>query len=104
MPCQNTDVFAKEDLREYIDVLIRWWKEILLLSILSVTVAALAIIGLRYSQAPIYKASATVVIAGLVSDVTLDERFRTLSDDTTDGESLTTSAAVVVRRAHHVTR
>jgi capsular polysaccharide biosynthesis protein len=70
------------DLRQYIQALIDWWREILLIAI----VAALATAALLYLQqsreTPMYRASATVAIARVVSDINFDERFRTLSEDT----------------------
>lgn len=88
----SSQVYEDEiDLRVYIDTLIAWWKEITLFAIVSALAAGLAVIGLRIVQTPSYEASATVVIASLISDVTLDDRFQTLSDDTGGSGAVTTS-------------
>ncbi len=81
------------DLRQYIDVLIDWWREILLISVLSALVAGGAIFVLGQVQQSQYKATATVVIARVSSDVNFDSRFLTTSEE---GAA---SSAVASRRA-----
>lgn len=65
------------DLRQYIWVLVAWWREILTLSLLTAALAAGAVIGLRFLQDPVYRSSATVAIARTTSNINFDERFQT---------------------------
>lgn len=78
------DTWAAEDeidLRQYIDIIIRWWREILLITFAVALFAALAILALRLLLPPGYEASADVAIVRTLSDVTFDPRFRTTSDE-----------------------
>ena len=68
------------DLRQYIQVLINWSREILIIAILAAILAALAILAIRSLDTPIYQSSATIVIARVKSDIIFDERYRTQSD------------------------
>lgn len=77
---QAPDAWAAEDeidLRQYLDVLIRWWREIVLITLAAVLLAAVGILLLRLILPPQYEASADVAIVRTVSDVNFDERFRT---------------------------
>ena len=65
------------DLRQYLDVVIRWWREIVLIAAGVAALAALSILALRLVTPPSYVATASVAIARTVSDVSFDERFRT---------------------------
>jgi len=65
------------DLRQYLDVLIRWWREILLITLAAVVLTAVGILLMRLLLPPQYEASADVAIVRTVSDVNFDERFRT---------------------------
>lgn len=67
------------DLRQYIEVLIRWWREILLIAFGFAVLAGLAVLALRLLP-PKYEASAEVAIVRVQSDVTFDEKFTTTSD------------------------
>lgn len=69
------------DLRQYLDVLIHWWREIVAITAGAAVLAALGILTLRLMLPPIYVASAGVAIARTVSDVSFDERFRTTADE-----------------------
>src|SRR5690606_16560052 len=69
------------DLREYVEVLIKWWREILLLSVLAAVVAGGAVLALELLRTPLYEASATVAMVRVKSDITFDERYRTLSEE-----------------------
>lgn len=69
------------DLRQYLDVLIRWWREIVLITVGVAALAALAILAQRQLTPPNYVAEASVAISRTVSDVSFDERFRTTSDE-----------------------
>ncbi len=79
---QQTDWADDEiDLRQYADVLIAWWKEILFIAVIFALIAGLAVMGLRFLGAPQYAAAADVAILRTVSEVTFDERFTTTSDN-----------------------
>lgn len=65
------------DLRQYLDVLIRWWREIVLITLAAVVLTAVGILLMRLLLPPEYEASADVAIVRTVSDVNFDERFRT---------------------------
>lgn len=74
------DAWAAEDeidLRQYLDVLIRWWREIVVITLATVVLAAVGIILMRMVLPARYEASADVAIVRTVSDVNFDERFRT---------------------------
>lgn len=73
------------DLRKYLDILIAWWKEILLIGVLSAVAAGLGIIALRLVVGPEYAASADIVMARLVSQIALDERVSISGDDQMTG-------------------
>ncbi|MBX2997330.1 MAG: hypothetical protein KF893_02375 [Caldilineaceae bacterium] len=68
------------DLREYLQVLINWWREIILFTGVVAVIAAGVVLALRYVSAPTYKSAATVAIARVKSDITFDDRYRTLSE------------------------
>ncbi len=68
------------DLRRYIAVIARWWREILLCTLLGAILGGAAVLALRQIGAPQYEAAANVVIARIVSEVTLDERFTTAAE------------------------
>ncbi len=76
------------DLRKYIDVLIAWRWEILLTTTLAALLAAGAVLGLRFLQAPEYTATSTVAIARTSSNINFDENFRT----TLNEQGMTTAA------------
>lgn len=69
------------DLRHYVDVLIAWWKEILLIGVAFALFAG-GIVLLRDQLGPAqYVAQADIVVARLVNEITMDDRFRTEADD-----------------------
>ncbi|MEZ4711355.1 MAG: hypothetical protein R3A44_29435 [Caldilineaceae bacterium] len=69
------------DIRRYLRVLVDWWKEIVVFTIMVVLLVGLTIFGVRYFTAPLYQSTSTVAIVRVSSDVTFDERFRTQSDE-----------------------
>jgi len=82
MPAPDAWVAEDEiDLRQYLDILIRWWREIMLITVVIVALTAVAIITLRSVLPPQYEASADVAIVRTVSDVNFDERFRTNAEE-----------------------
>ena len=77
------------DLRQYLDVLIRWWREIVLITLSTMVLAAVGILLSRLILPAQYEASANVAIVRTVSDVNFDERFRTNPEELrTDTASL----------------
>ena len=81
------------DLREYVLVLVAWWREIAPIAIGAAVVAAVAILLLRLVTPPSYESSATVAIARTQSSITFDERFTTLSQDQLQALSSVDAAA-----------
>jgi uncharacterized protein involved in exopolysaccharide biosynthesis len=78
------------DLRQYLDVLIRWWREIVLITAGVAVLAAVAIWIVEQVLPSTYTASADVAIVRTVSDVSFDERFVTTSDEVSgDTSSIT---------------
>lgn len=75
------------DLRQYVEILIRWWREILLIAFGFALLVGLAILVLRLLPAK-YSASAEVAIVRVQSDVTFDAKFTT----TADAQTVTTNA------------
>ncbi|MBX3012071.1 MAG: hypothetical protein KF832_11220 [Caldilineaceae bacterium] len=78
------DTWAAEDeidLRQYVDVLIRWWREIVVITLGVMVLTAVSILLLRLTLSPQYQASADVAIVRTISDVTFDERFRTNAEE-----------------------
>ncbi len=73
-PYADDDVI---DLRRYISAIGRWWREILLMTVLLGILAAAAVWLLGALSTPSYSAYADVAIVRTVSDVTFDERFTT---------------------------
>jgi uncharacterized protein involved in exopolysaccharide biosynthesis len=85
-PTQPAQPWVDEDeidLRQYIDVLIRWWREIVVITLGVAALAAIAILLLRWILPSAFEASADVAIVRTVSEVQLDERFKTTSDAAT---------------------
>lgn len=81
---QAPDAWAAEDeidLRKYLDILIRWWREIALITLTTVVLAALGILAMRLLLPAQYEASADVAIVRTISDVNFDERFRTNAEE-----------------------
>jgi capsular polysaccharide biosynthesis protein len=68
------------DLRVYVAVLMRWWKEIVLIGLLFGVVAGGGYWLLDLSRENFYESSADVAILRTVSEVTLDERFITTAE------------------------
>lgn len=63
------------DLRKYIDILIKRWREIVLLTVLVVTIATAGVVIVRFTQAPVYQADASVAIVRTQTEVNFDDRF-----------------------------
>lgn len=77
------------DLRIYIDLLLSWWREIVLFTVLAVIVAG----GVSMTQPSIYEATASVAIVKEVSSVDLGSQLGTLTEaDIAGGKYLDPSA------------
>ncbi|MCC6454918.1 MAG: hypothetical protein IT328_08260 [Caldilineaceae bacterium] len=88
MAAQTTEIYPDNvrsdysdeiDLRRYLLVLLKWWREILLIVILAGVLAGVAVATLNNSRTPLYEASADLIIARLSSNIELDERISTTS-------------------------
>ena len=69
------------DPRKYLDLLILWWREIVLCTVIGAISAGGSAYLLQSLTSPTYQAAATAIIARSTSSVTLDERFQTDSDE-----------------------
>lgn len=103
MTVQQPDVYAGEpqtwaddeiDLRRYLAVLVAWWREIALLTVLITALAAGAAWLWQSRQPALYAASTDVVIARLTSRIALDERITT-SEETQQGGVASWRASLV---------
>lgn len=74
------------DLRQYLDTLIKRWREIVIITIAIVALTAAAVLTLRFVQAPVYESEATVAIVRTQTQVNLDERFTTSSGEVTNAD------------------
>ncbi len=63
------------DLRQYIRVLIRWWKLIVSITVIAVIVAVLV----SFTSAAVYEAEATVIITGTRAEIVFEPKYRTYS-------------------------
>ncbi len=76
----NPDTWLPEDeidLRQYVLVLVAWWREIVLIALLTAVAAAALVLLSRFVLPPVYEASATVAIARTQSNISFDDRFQT---------------------------
>lgn len=69
------------DLRKYLDILIAWWKEILLIGALAAAATGAGVYLLRLATPPQYTARADIVMARLVSEIALDQRVNISGDN-----------------------
>jgi uncharacterized protein involved in exopolysaccharide biosynthesis len=73
------------DLRAYIEVLIRWWREIIVLTLLAAVTAGLV----SYLQPPTYKAQAQLAVVKTWSEITFEPNYLSVSE-----ENLTVGSSV----------
>ncbi|WP_297639891.1 Wzz/FepE/Etk N-terminal domain-containing protein [Caldilinea sp.] len=66
------------DLRQYLEALIAWRWEILATMVAAALLAMGGVLAMRLLQPPVYKATATVVIARTSSNINFDDTFRTV--------------------------
>lgn len=81
MPVDAWEADDEIDLRKYIDILIKRWREIVIITLAIVALTAAAVLGLRLVQAPEYEADAAVAIVRTQTQVTFDDRFTTSSSE-----------------------
>ncbi|MFN8442098.1 MAG: hypothetical protein U0175_15055 [Caldilineaceae bacterium] len=94
-PQQATHLDDEIDLRQYILVLLQWWREIVVTAFALALLAGLAVLALRLLPSK-YEASSEVAIVRVQSDVTFDEKFITKADEqpTTNNASPRRSALI----------
>jgi uncharacterized protein involved in exopolysaccharide biosynthesis len=89
MTAQTSDVYSDNlqsapsdeiDLRQYILVFIRWWREILAITLFAGLIVAVGVILLNNSRTPAYSANADLIITRLASNIEIDERVVTTSN------------------------
>lgn len=83
------------DLRRYVGVLGSWWKEIVLIAVLTAMAAGLGYWLLTASDIPVYTAASDVALVRTVSEVTFDERFTTQSETVPAGSVASRRAALL---------
>ena len=94
-PADRWEADDEIDLRKYIDILLKRWREILFFTVLIVILAAAAVLALRAVGAPMYEAGANVAIVRTQTDVNFDERFTTSSDSNRTQDVTSRRAALV---------
>lgn len=94
-PADTWEADDEIDLRKYIDILLKRWREILFFTILIIVLAAAAVFALRALQIPMYEASANVAIVRTQTDVNFDDRFTTSSDSNRTQDVTSRRAALV---------
>ena len=94
-PADRWEADDEIDLRKYIDILLKRWREILFFTVLIVILAAAAVLTLRAVGAPMYEAGANVAIVRTQTDVNFDDRFTTSSDSNRTQDVTSRRAALV---------
>lgn len=74
------------DLRKYIDVLIKRWREIVVFTLAIMVLAAAAVLIMRFVQLPMYEADSSVAIIRTQTEVNFDERFTTSSSEVANAD------------------
>ncbi len=87
------------DLRKYIDTLIAWRWEILVMTVVGALLAAAAVLGMRLLLSPEYTATSTVAIARTSSSVSFDQNFQTTLSDQNLTSAARADVLVNTRRA-----
>lgn len=80
----STDAWEVDDeidLRKYIDILIKRWREIVVITVAIVALTAAGVLTLRYMQPPMYESDANVAIVRTQTQVNFDDRFTTSSSE-----------------------
>ena len=70
------------DLRHYLQTLLSWWREILLITLLTALVSGVIYVILDNLEEPTYRASSSVIVARVTNNANFDDRFQTFSDET----------------------
>lgn len=84
------------DLRKYLDILVKRWREIVMITLATVVLAAAAVLTLRFLQTPMYAADSNVAIVRTQTQVTFDDRFTTSSDQMTNAADITSRRAALL--------
>lgn len=85
-PIEAWEADDEIDLRKYLDILIKRWREILFFTFLVTVISALGVFAYRLFQAPVYEARASVAIVRTQTEVNFDERFTTSSGQPAGGD------------------
>ena len=94
-PAESWEADDEIDLRKYIDILLKRWREIFFFTVLIIVLAAAAVFALRAMEIPVYEASANVAIVRTQTDVNFDDRFTTSSDSNRAQDVTSRRAALV---------
>ena len=70
------------DLRHYLQTLLSWWREILLITLLAALVSGVIYVILDNLEEPTFRASSSVIVARVTNNANFDDRFQTFSDET----------------------
>ncbi|MCB0133321.1 MAG: hypothetical protein KDD78_20800, partial [Caldilineaceae bacterium] len=65
-----------------LQTLLSWWREILLITLLTALVAGVIYVILDNLEEPTYRASSSVIVARVTNNANFDDRFQTFSDET----------------------
>ena len=83
------------DLRKYLDILVKRWREIVIVTLAVVLLAVAAVLTLRFVETPMYEADSNVAIVRTQTQVTFDDRFTTSSDQMTNADITSRRAALL---------
>lgn len=83
----TNDDFVDIDIRQLFTVLLSWWRELLLASIIFAIAGAAFVLYTNITKPPVYETSADVIIARVTNDISLVDSFRTTSEEATLSES-----------------
>ncbi len=85
------------DWRHYMVVLATWWREIVVITVVTALLAGVAVLAYGWLSGPRYKAWADVAMVRTISQLNFDERFITTSG--TDVRSVAANSTARRRRA-----
>ncbi len=94
-PTDAWEVDDEIDLRKYLDILVKRWREIVVITLAVIVSAATAVLALRLLQTPMYEADSNVAIVRTQTQVTFDERFTTSSDQMSNADITSRRAALL---------
>lgn len=107
MTANTTDIYPDDlrsskvddeiDLRIYFLVLLNWWKEILIITLLAGGIAWTGITYINSQSTPVYSANADILIMRMLTSFAIDERVRTSFADRPDLNSWRASLSQLVK-------